>query len=148
MSKISTKERYQASTSSVQDFHVKLLVTLERDWDLMTQEEHSFLKSIGLSKRSDLKNYSLKMLMYYLAMPEEEHLQPSSPYYMNWGTTLNGKLLMANISFHRTARESSLSDIIENSPSKGYFLSEKAQKIVILRAKNRLKQQNRLVRLK
>lgn len=111
-------------TYSQQDSHVKLLAMLERGWDSMTQEEHYFLKSLGLYKRSDLKLYSLKMLEDSLV--NQKSSPKFSPRYMSYGTMLNGKLLTANISFRKAEREYSLSDIIETIPTPKYFLSEKA----------------------
>jgi hypothetical protein len=45
---------------------------------------------------------------------------------MNWGMTVNGKCLTARISeSHRTGKECSLSDILEEQVDQKYFLSEK-----------------------
>jgi site-specific DNA-cytosine methylase len=52
---------------------------------------------------------------------------PSSPRLMNWGMTVNGKCLTAKISeSHRTGKECSLSDILEEQVDQKYFLSDKA----------------------
>jgi hypothetical protein len=40
--------------------------------------------------------------------------------------TSNGKLLTANISFHRTEKGSTLSDILEVNPGSQYFLSQRS----------------------
>jgi hypothetical protein len=49
----------------------------------------------------------------------------SSPRLMNWGMTVNGKCLTAKISeSHRTGKECSLSDILEEQVDQKYFLSE------------------------
>ena len=45
---------------------------------------------------------------------------------MKWGMTVNGNCLIANISFHKTGSESSLSDILEDKVDEKYYLSEKS----------------------
>ena len=109
--------------SSLPVSHARLLALLDKDWASMTREERYFLKLLGLRKKSDLKSYSCKMLKDSLITTKDEHSEQSSIRYMNWGMMSNGKLLTGNISFHKTERESSLSDILEPNPQQKYFLS-------------------------
>src|ERR1041385_3409610 len=116
----------QISTSSVPDSPVRLSALLEKRWDSMTREDISLLKSLGLQSEKDLKSYSLKTSVDCSATTKEGHSEESSIRYMKWGMMSNGRLLTANISFHRAEREYSLSDILETNPHRRYFLSTKA----------------------
>jgi hypothetical protein len=54
---------------------------------------------------------------------------------MKWGMNVNGNLLIANILFHKTGIESSLSDILEDQVQEKYYLSETSVKSMIEHAK-------------
>lgn len=60
--------------------------------------------------------------------------QTLSPRLMSWGMTANGKLLTARITeSHKTGKECSLLDILEERPDQKYFLSEKMTKYLMER---------------
>jgi hypothetical protein len=89
-----------------------------------TPEGHSFLISQEYCDANDLPYSSLKTLKGFSVTTVEELLQPSSPRLMNWGMTVNGKLLTARITESpKTGNESSLSVILEEHPDPKYFLS-------------------------
>jgi hypothetical protein len=72
---------------------------------------------------------------------EGEPLELSSQVWMNWGMTSNGNVLTARISeSHRIGNESSLSEILEDTPDPKYFLSENVmQKIAFNTEVNKIK---------
>ena len=122
----SKQKTSQNMTSWLEDFlakHSQLQVNAQ---DLMTQEEHSFLRLQGFSgtKHPDVF-YSKTLKVYYLIT-----LEGLSKQYLKYSPTLgielNGRYLILKTSeFHRTGKECSLSDILEDKVEDKYFLSEK-----------------------
>ena len=118
----------QDMTCSVGDFLAKHLASLGSDEALKILVELYSTRYAELSNITDLKLYSLKMLKDYYLTITGEHLPSFSPRWMTWGMMSNGKCLTLNISeFHRTEKESSLSDILEENVPEKYFLSDKQQ---------------------
>jgi len=93
--------------------------------DLMIQEVHSFLKLRGLLKKKSHAIFFWKMSKVFYLTTKGRHSLPSSEPLMKWGMMQNGRLLTANISFHKIGNASSLSDILEGVVPDKYFLSEK-----------------------
>ena len=63
---------------------------------------------------------------YYLTT-KGEPLESSSNRLLNWGMTVNGNYLTANIiEFHNIEKEYLLSDILEDQVDEKYYLSEKS----------------------
>ena len=118
-------------TCFVVDSLVKLSPLLGKDEDLMIVEAHSFLKLLGLLRRKDHVIYSLKTSEAYYLTTKGKRSESYSQPLMKWGMMRNGKLLTANISFHKTGSGSSLSDILEEKVPDKYFLSETAIKSII-----------------
>ena len=132
-SQLSTKGIYQTLNSWLGDFLAKLSVWLVSGEGLTTQEVRCFLKSQELLNKSSHAFYSLRTSKGCYLTTKETRSILSSPRLMNWGMTANGKCLTAKISgSHKTGKECSLSDILEEHPDQKYFLSEEAaQKIKI-----------------
>jgi len=118
----------QTLTALSEDFPAKLSPLQDRDEALRTHEDHCFLKSLGLQKRSDHNIFYLKTSKGYSITTKGGLLELSSPRCRNWGTMSNGRYLTANILFRKTESVSSLSDILEDSVEEKYFLSEKSVK--------------------
>jgi hypothetical protein len=122
----STPKTSQTSTYSLEDFLAKHLALLANAKDLTTQEEHSFLTSLGFLQKKDPDIWYSKMLkVYYLT-----NLAKLSRQYLGfsptWGIELNGKYLTAKTSeFPKTESVSTLSDILEENVAEKYFLSQK-----------------------
>ena len=95
----------------------------------------NFFKSLGLLGKNNLRIYFSKMSKgFYLTTKElrsEKCLEP----LMKWGTISNGKLLTANILFHRTENVCSLLDILEEKVEEKYYLSDSAMKNLQLNQK-------------
>ena len=123
---------YQKTLQSfLEDFRVKHSQLLVNEKDLMTPEEHYFLKSHGFYDISwILKNQShtfySKMLKAYLTTKMDEHLLRSTEFLPNLVIPLNAKLLILASTSHKTESGYSLSDILETEVDQKYFLSEKA----------------------
>ena len=130
-------------TYSLEDFRVQLFRLLDEEQDSAQKihEVHSFLKSAESSVVRESHMYSLRMLRGSSTTTEDEHLESSSPAWMNWGMTSNGSVLTARISeSHRIGSESLLSEILEDTPDPKYFLSEDVmQKIAFNTEMNRIK---------
>ena len=78
------------------------------------------------------------MLKDCLVTTTEKLSAPSSPRLMSWGMVYNGKCLTAKITeSHRTGKECSLSDILEEQVDQKYFLSDKAYITVMSQLKKR-----------
>ena len=120
---------FQITTYSLEDFLAKLLVLLENEKDLEILVELSSLKYAELWKRRNLIFFSLKTSKGYLITTTGTRSELSSIAFQNWGITVNGKCLTARISeSHKTGKECSLSDILEEQVDEKYFLSEKVVK--------------------
>jgi hypothetical protein len=126
-------------TYSLEDFRVQLFRLLDEEQDSAQKihEVHSFLKSAESSVVKESHMYSLKMLRGFSTTTEDEHLESSSPAWMNWGMTSNGSVLTARISeSHRIGNEFLLSEILEDTPDPKYFLSDGALQRMQNRAKH------------
>jgi len=119
-------------TSSAGDFLAKVSVLLEKEGDLTTPEELSFLKSLGFSRKSNQDCVYWKTSKDCYLMTREELSKPSSPRLMSWGMTSNGKCVTQRITESpRTGNASSLSDILEEHPDQKYFLSPTMTKFML-----------------
>lgn len=121
----STQQLFPTSTCSQEDFLVSHFPLLEKEGDLTTQEEHCSLISQGYLKKKNQNIFYLKTLKDFFHMTLDELSKPLSPRLQNWGIAWNGKCLTQRISVsHKTGKGYSLSDILEKSPDKKYFLSK------------------------
>lgn len=121
-----TQENYLNSTSCVADSLAKLFQLLEKGKVLKIQEELSYLNCLGLLKKKDHRIYSLRMSEDSSATTKGEHSEQSSWHWMKSGMMCNGKCLTLNISeCHRTEKECTLSDILEEEVDDQYYLSDK-----------------------
>ncbi len=117
----------QTLTSSLEAFRVRLSRLLEREKGLMTPVVHSFLKYRGFLPKKDPDIFYSKMLKAYLVMTMEKLSQQYLGFSPTLGMSINGKFLIAKTTeYHRTGKECSLSDILEDNVDPKYFLSEKA----------------------
>ena len=129
---------YQTSTSSLEDFLVKLSVWHEEGKDLKTQEVHSFLISQGFSPTKNPNILYSKMLKVYFLMTMEELCRKSLKFSPTLGIWCNGKYSIVKTSeSHRVGKECILSDILEEKVDRKYFLSDKAKEYLIRAAKRR-----------
>ena len=111
-------------TSWLEDFLVRHSALLEGNEDLTIQEEHSFLTSQGFVQKKDPDIWYLKTLKVCYLMTMEKLSRQYLGFSPTWGIELNGRYLTARIGeFPKTGNESLLSDILEVSPPKKYFLS-------------------------
>ena len=138
MQEISTQQDYQTFSAYVQDFLAKHFQSLESGEGSKIQEVRSFLKSYGLLGKNNHLFYSSKTSKGYYLTTKGKPLESCFKRWMNWGMTVNGKSLIANISFHKTEREYSLSDILEDQVAEKYYLSEKATKSMLTRNKSNI----------
>jgi len=116
-------------TYSLEASLASLLASLESEVALTTPEGQCSLNLREYCEQNNLDYSSLKTLKDFSATMAAELLQPSSKRLMNWGMTVNGKCLTAKITeSHRTGKECSLSDILEEQVDPKYFLSETIQK--------------------
>ena len=123
-------------TSSAGDFLAKVSLLLEKEGDLTTPEELSFLKSLGFSRKSNQDCVYWKTSKDCYLMTREELSKSSSPRLMSWGMTSNGKCVTQRISASpKTGSASSLSDILEEHPDPKYFLSLDMTKKILNRGK-------------
>lgn len=97
----------------------------------LTPAVRSFLKSCGLLNKAGHRIYFSKTSKAYSTTTKDARLQPCSIRWMSWGTMSSGKCLTANIGYHKTGSGSLLSDILEDSPDRKYFLSQKAVDYII-----------------
>ena len=109
----------------VRDFLAKHSAWLESKEDLTIQEEHSFLTSQGFVQKKDPDIWYLKTLGVYYLTDRQKLSKQYLGFLPIWGMGLaNGRYLTAKITaFPKTAKESYLSDILEDSPDELYFLS-------------------------
>ena len=127
-------ETYQTQTCFVEDFLVPLLALQENvqgsHWK--TREELSLLKCLGSHGISEYHTFSLRTSKDYSTTITDEPSQSFSESWMRWGMTVNGNCLTAKTSeSHNTENESSLWQILEDTPDLKYFLSEeRVQKMI------------------
>ena len=125
----------QKQTVGVSDSPVKTSALLESGLVLTGQEAVYFSELSDLCKTSKKKidphTYSLRTLKTYLALMGERTSLNFSLRWMKAGTMQNGKLSILPITSHKTEKEFSLSDILEDEVESKYFLSkEQTEKIV------------------
>lgn len=134
MQKQSTQKEFQTLIYSVQDFLVKHSALLEKGKVSKIPEAHCFLKLQESLRLKDLRLYCLKTSKVYSITRMGKLTESSLKHWMNWGMTLNGWSLTARTSkLHRTEKECSLSEFIETSPARKYYLSEHTLKYLIKR---------------
>ena len=117
---------YHTLTSYVQDFPVNLFQSLEDVGGSVIQEVRYVLRSYGLLNKGNHLFFYSKMSKACYLTTKGKPLESSQNRLMNWGTMSNGNCLTASISFHRTGRGYSLSDILEDQVAEKYYLSEKS----------------------
>ena len=123
----------QTLTSWLEDFLVKLSALLESEKDLMTQEEHSFLKSQGFSKTKDPDIFYLKTYEVYYLTTKEKLSRQYLRFSPTWGISLNGKYITAKITTsHKGERECLLKDILEENVPEKYYLSEETMRKILV----------------
>lgn len=124
-SQMSLFEDSEVWTLSVEDFRAKLSQLQETDEVLKIHEELCSLKLLGSHLFSDLNIYSLRTSEDSSITKTELHLRPLSQPWMNWGTTWNGKYLIARIlESPKIGSVCSLSDILEENVPETFFLSQ------------------------
>jgi len=118
-------ERFQPLTSYARAFLASHSRWQATGRALRTLEEPFSLKSLGLLKNDNLAYCYLRMSLDSYLTTKDEHSRQFSGSWMRWGMMRNGRCLTANISgSHKAGNGSSLWDILEESPSEKYFLSE------------------------
>ncbi len=121
------QENSQTSISSQQAFLASLSQLLESGEDLKIHGVLSSSRYAGLRGKSNPDYFCLRTSKDCSHTITVRHFTPSYHQWTNWGMTSNGKCLIARISeSHKTGKECSLSDILEEHPDPKYFLSERA----------------------
>lgn len=130
-------EKYPTSTVSVPDFLAKITASLHQcDSALKAIEVASFMKSAESPELKNLNIFSLKTSRDYFQSVEQCISQTSLLPWRNWGISLNGRCVTADVYCPITDPGCSLSDIVE-MPLKGQsFLSMKSLTL-LLNKKNR-----------
>lgn len=128
----STPKNSQTLTCLSEDFLAKVSALLANAGDSQIPEGHSFLTSLGFSKKNNQDCVYWKTSKDFYLMTTETLSKQSSPRLQNWGMISNGRCVTARISeSHKIGKECSLLDILEEHPDQKYFLSKKAtQKIL------------------
>lgn len=127
-----TSDSYRALIFSLEGFLARAFPLRVNAEVSVIQEAHSSLTSLELSGKKNHAFCSLKTLKGYYLTKEGRPLPLSSVRLMSWGMTSNGNCLTAKITeSHRTGKECSLSDILEEHPDQKYFLSEQAVKNIM-----------------
>ena len=118
--------RSPTSTFSARDFLARASRLLESEGGSRTLGGRSITRYAGLLGLKDLRCFSLRMFKdSYRPTPTEISPLSSNPWG-SWGMMRSGRCLTARASeYPRGAAACSLSDILEESVPKRYFLSEK-----------------------
>ena len=120
---------FQTTTCSPQDFPARLLVLLEEERDSKIRGELCSSKYAELRRLRNLVYFCLRTLKGCSITKKGRLSELSSIRFQNWGMTANGRCITARISeYHKTGKECSLSDILEEQVGEKYFLSEKMMK--------------------
>ena len=138
---------FPITTYSLQACLASLIVLLGSEKDSTILEGLSSLIYAGLRKLRSLAYFYLKTSRGYSITMGGKLSELSSIRFQNWGMTVNGKCLTARISeSHKTGRECSLSDILEEKVDKKYFLSEKQTKHIqrVMEGKAKYHQQDKI----
>lgn len=127
------QEQSQTQIVGVSDFLAKTLVSQGCSEDSLGIDHHSFselcifLENSG--KEIDPNTCSLKMLKTLLVFTPALISEGYSLPWMRGGMMQNGELsTQKTMTFPKTGRECSLSDVLEEEVSERYFLSEQATK--------------------
>ena len=125
----SSQNNSQTLISWLEDFLARLSVLLEDNRDSMTQEELSFLRSLGFSKKKNRDIYYLKTLGVYYLTTKEELSRSSLGFSPTWGMRFNGRyLILKTTESPKTEKGCSLRDILEDDVDEKYYVSEKVAK--------------------
>ena len=123
------------SISYVADFLANLLVLLEKDEDLKTQEAQCFLKLHGFSKTKDRDILFSKTLKAYLIMTVEKLSKQYLKFSPTLGIKLNGSyLILSSSEFLKTGNGCTLLDVMEQNVPEKYFLSQEAIQRIIAKS--------------
>ena len=126
------RENFPTSTSSLEDFLVKLSALLEKDSDLERREVLYFLISHGFSATKNPDILYSKMYEVYFLMTLEGLSRQSLGFSPTLGIWCNGNYLIVRTSESlKIGKESILSDILEEEVEKKYFLSDKSLKKIV-----------------
>ena len=128
----STQKNWKTLTSWLEDSHVKHSLFQDTEEGSMTQEELSFLKSLGFVQKKNQDIYYWKMLkVSYLTLKAKLSRQCLG-YSPNWGMMLNGKCLTAKtLGLPKIVKGCTLKDILEPNVEEKYYLSkESAEKLM------------------
>lgn len=118
----------QTSTFLWEDSRVKLSALLENEKDLRTLGVLFFMRLRESLKASDLGIWSLKTSKGFSITSRGELLPQSFDRYGNLVMSINADWLIVGTSeYHKTGRESSLSQVLEDNVDPKYFLSPKMQ---------------------
>lgn len=128
----STKKNSQTLNSLLADSLAKLSQLLESEEDLKTLEELCSFTLPESPKKSNHVFYSLRTSKACYLTTKGVHSRLSYERWMKSGTMLNGMCLTVKTTeYHKTGKECSLLDILEEQVDQKYFLSEKqTQKIL------------------
>ena len=130
----SKPKNYQTLTSWLEDSHDKHSLLQEREEGLMTQEEHSFLKSQGFSKTKNPHIFYSKMLEVYYLTTKDVLSRQSLGFSPTWGISFNGRYLTRRISkCHNEEKGCLLKDILEEKVPEKYYLSEETAAKILLK---------------
>ena len=128
----STQTHSQTLNSLLEAFRVRPFPLPASAKDSTTHVAISFLKSRGLLGKSNHAFYCLKTSEGFYLTTRGVRSLPSSPRWMSWGTTANGRCLTAKITEPRkTGSGSSLWDIAEKHSDQAYFLSKNQMRTVV-----------------
>ena len=118
--------KFPTSTSLLEDFLAKHLVSLENAGDLTTPEGLYFLRLLGFLPTKDQDILYSKTSKVYLVMTGAKLSRQYLGFSPTWGMSINGKFLTAKTSVSpRIGKECSLSEILEENVDQKYFLSRK-----------------------
>ena len=129
----------QTATSLSAGFLVRLLVLLAKGEVSTTREALYFLRLLGLHRRNDHAYYSSKTSKAYSLTTQGELLPQSSLRWHNLGMMQSGNCLTVKITaYPSTARECTLSDILEVGVHDRYYLSRATAQRILESAKVKL----------
>jgi hypothetical protein len=124
---------YPTPTAGAAASHAKLFLALAEGVVSRIHGELLSLKYSGSLPFAAHGYCSSKTLAAYLDTTISAPSASSSPRWLNWGIMSNGNVLTATLMYPKTARESSLADIMEEFPADKYFLSPKSTEKLLRR---------------
>ena len=111
-------------TATVSDFRVRLFQLLDAEGGSKIHAALYSLRSCGWRRYENLNIFSLKTSWGCFPMMEEILSAQSSQLWTNAGMMHNGRCLTVRIlEYHKTEKECSLSEILEEQVDQKYFLS-------------------------